>query len=278
MKKIIFPGIIFMSFFIISPCFGADETVTTAGKPLTIKEFVGTENACLMPTMFPNFYKDVSENPTCADYLMDGEKGEVANEHNGEGKNRWTTTRIEGTYTPRKEGASCSLSSTLLKQNEYQPIPGLSGSVNLAQDYRNITKIFFTWTVRVEGYQVLVKVWPSICHPHHGNSYQRFPAGPLKTQLYVKGTKYASPFNDGFAPVGQIAEMTVPSAGIGMVSNPGDPTITGSYVLLPDDFVDGKLPEGGVEFQVRWYNETSMNIKSPAKQRNLIVTIFPVTN
>lgn len=173
-----------------------------------------------------------------------------------------------------------------LDENEYQLIPGLTGTIKSSKGYRNITKILFTWTVRLEGYKRLLAVWPFLCHPHHGTSYQSFPAGPLKTRLYVRSRASGNGVKDAdaedyvvneFVPVGQIAEMTVPSAGKGKVSNPGDPTLTGSYALLPSDFVAGRVPPE-VDFEVRWYNETSMRIRSPGKQRNLIVTVFPVTS
>ena len=274
MKRIFFSGMIFMSLFIISSGFGADETVTSPGKVLTVEEWTGTDDAYLGPTMFPNFYRDVSENPRCADYLMDGDTDTRPDWNNGTGKDRWTPTRSIGKYVPTKEEAS----TEKLEKGEYQGIPGLLGTVKPAKGYRKTTKILFTWTVRLEGYNEPLAVWPFICDPHHGTSYQEFPPGSLKTQLYVKGTKYQSPFDDGYAQVGQIAEMTVPSSGKGTTfSNSSDPTITGSYALLPSDFVGGRIPLE-VVFEIRWYNETSMKLKSPGKQRNVIATVFPVTS
>lgn len=333
-----------MSFFIISWCFGADKTVTTAGKPLTVEEFPGEDDAhddaYLEPTMFPNFYEDSSDdNPTCADYLMDGDTDPKLNKNNGTGKDRWTTTNVtaknaggfypyqvtiskknkdsslivngdlnysncakskrtcngsgycKNVYFPCKEGeynpdGSPQPSTEDLVEGDYQPIPGLSGTVKPAKGYRNITKIFVTWTVRLEGSARLVAVWPFICKAHHGTSSQKFPAGQLKTRLYVKSTTSGNGVKnadtgyfveDEYVPVGQIAEMTVPSAGQGKVTNSGDPTITGSYALLPSDFANERVPPK-VHFEVRWYNETSMRIKSPKNQRNLVVTVFPVTD
>lgn len=324
MKKVNLSGIFFMSLFMISYGFAADETVTTAGKPLTIEEFTGADDAYLEPTMFPNFYNDDSENTGCATTDITGQCNNVSE------KDRWTSTSVvagakwahdrfpydcagctdsgednysncaqskrscDGSgncvnvYFPCKENGynngSPEPSYDDLHKGEYQDIPGLSGTVQPAKGYRNVTKVFLTWTVRVEGSGRLTAVWPFICHPHHGASYQEFPAGPLKTQLYVKGVKYTYPTDgsvynpdDGYIPVGQIAEMTVPSAKEGKLNNPGDPTITGSYVLTPSDFAGGRIPKE-VDFAVRWYNKTSMRIKSPANQRNLIVSVFPITD
>lgn len=338
MKIIFFAGIILLSLFVTNRGLEADETVTSPGKALTVEEFTGTDDAYLEPTMFPNFYRDASDKPSCADYLMKGDTDPKPDRNNGTGKDRWASTlvncgsycggrspyRVSGNafkdcdvevdgrcnysnsnkacsgstcrdiYEPRKEsaagwnadGSPIEASTERLEKGEYQGIPGLRGTVKPAEGYRNITKILFTWTVRLEGHSRTLAVWPFICHPHHGTSYQEFPPGPLKTRLYVKseasdnGVKDAdtgSYVEDVFVPVGQVAEMTVPSAGKGKISNPGDPTITGSYALLPSDFAKGKIPPE-VYFEVRWYNETSMRIRSPGKQRNLIATVFPVTN
>lgn len=335
MKIIFFSGIIFISAFGAGRGFGADEAVTSAGKPLAVEEFIGKKDAYLEPTMFPKFYDDSAKDkyPECWSAL-----------EGLSGKDRWTRrSTAGGGWTVNKAPYSCTKSNSCknasvvlpnnklnysncsdkvrscdssgncvneyfpceelkedayyddgapkessedLDENEYQLIPGLAGTIKSSKGYQNITKILLTWTVRVEGYKRLLAVWPFLCHPHHGTSYQSFPAGQLKTRLYVRskasgnGVKDADTKlyeEDKFVPVGQIAEMTVPSAGKGKVSNIGDPTITGSYALSPSDFSEGRVsPE--IDFEVRWYNETSMRIKSPANQRNLIATVFPVTN
>jgi len=340
MKKIIFSGVIFMSLFVISCCFGADETVASPGKPLTVEEFTGKKDAYLEPTMFPRFY----------DYV-DGGVGDTTSEciYALSKKNRWTSvetvevgiwghnsypyqdqagvdlgTRINidcslkigddcnysngarykgeelfrgcdencsNIYKPCKENGweadgLPKESEQDLAEGEYQAIPGLSGIVETTKGYRNITKILFTWTVRLEASSRILAVWPYLCSPFHATVSQEFLAGPLKTRLYAKSSVSGNGIKNAdtgsyvvneYVPLGQVAEMTVPSSGKGMVRNIGDPTITGSYVLLPTDFAEGRVPEE-VYFEVRWYNETSMRIKSPKNQRNLVVTVFPITD
>ncbi len=330
MKKIIFSGGFFISFFIISYCFGADEAITTAGKPLTVEEFTGTRDAYLEPTIFPDFYDDESDSYGCGQTIksislqsrwmsMDVSAGakwaayrypyrctstdwcDRSSVELSPGVNNYSNCAqivrscdgngfCKDVYKPCKEpeeynsNGSPMESDQDLAEGEYQLIPGLEGTIKPAKGYRNITKMLFTWTVRVEGYKRLLMVWPFLCRGHHGTSYQEFPEGQLKTRLYVRsnvvdnGLKNNDDIDqDGYVPVGLIAEMTVPSAGRDKIGNISDPTITGSYVLLPTDFERNKIPSQ-VDFQVRWYNETSMRIKSPANQRNTVVTVFPVTD
>lgn len=54
---------------------------------------------------------------------------------------------------------------------------------------------------------------------------------------------------------------------------PGDPTHTGSYLITPADY-DGLLP-AALDLEIRWINETSQQITSPAKMRSMIVTLMP---
>ncbi|MEK6563929.1 MAG: hypothetical protein AABZ65_02740 [Candidatus Omnitrophota bacterium] len=326
MKKIFFSGMIFISFFLVRCGFGADETVTTPGKALTIQEFIGKKDAYLEPTMFPKFYNYVDgglgETSKCIDEWSEKDRwtpistaggiwaaySNPYEDKTGESQKQFLNTdcslkvgiycnysncarakrtcdsegKCQDIYKPCKENGwdtdgVPNESTEDLDEGEYQAISGLSGNVQLYAGYRNITKVLFSWTVRLEASSRILAVFPYLCSPFHATVDEEFPAGPLKTQLYVKGTRYPSPFNDGYAPVGQIAEMTVPSSGKGGVRNIGDPTITGSYVLVPADFATERVPLS-VDFEVRWYNETSMRIKSPKNQRNLVVTVFPVTS
>lgn len=205
----------------------------------------------------------------------------------------------EDTYRPCKQGyyngSAFTYSAKDLEEGEYQYIPGLpvtpnssgeAGEVSIAsiKGYRGINKMLFTWNVRVEGTGRELQVWPFICHPHHGTSYQKFLPGQLKTRLYVKSTASGNGVKNTdksyivgeYVPVGISAEITMPKVKSTSVTNPGDPTITGGYLLTKDDFEQGKFPPE-VYFQVRWYNDSCVFVKSPKGQRNVVVTIFPVT-
>jgi len=178
-------------------------------------------------------------------------------------------------------------------------------SIDMPKGYRNIAKVLFTWTVRVEGYVPTdykrsngdktrgIAVWPLLCHPWHGRIKQEFAGGQVSTQLYIKATSSKATSSvvaknadaDGWAPLEPTADMTVPPAdGVTIVDvyEPGDPTITGSRVVTKDDFepdADGniRLPET-ITFKLMWKNETSLVVKSLADQRNVVVTLMPVTN
>ena len=281
--------------------------------PSTYEQKNALKNAYLEPTLYPEFYKDISESPDCGKNLS--------------GKSRWTSTTGETGHSGAQDadtayyescGTDCLSSDCnsnrcdfsgckkgtrkctsgggcynvyfpctqdgeddLDVDNPYQVVPGLKGDITIPKGYLQTSKVLFTWTVRVIGYKKTLAVWPFLCADHHGTSYQRFPAGPAKTRLYVKGrstnkVKGAVAADDDYAALGQEAQLTIPSAGTSSISNPGDPTISGSFLLTKDDFEDGNLPTK-IEYQVRWYNQSSMRVMALKEQRNLVVMVIPVT-
>ncbi len=181
-------------------------------------------------------------------------------------------------------------------KDDYYDLDGLSGSLEIDSGYKELGKALFTWTVRVEGNIPEdcdhaggarikgISVWPVLCHPWHGKSYQRYDGGQVKTQLYVKGVKetdadgeYKPKDKEDYIAVGEPVEMTVPLINSKVTVGSGsDPTLTGSYVLIPGDFSSGAFPDK-IEYKLKWANHTALRLKSPAEQRNLVVTLMPLT-
>lgn len=169
--------------------------------------------------------------------------------------------------------------------DDYYDLEDLFGEIEVDPGYANMGKILFSWTVRVEGnipedcdhYNGVnlngLSVWPVLCHPWHGKSYQEFAGGQVKTQLYVLGLKT----KDEYAAVGEPVEMTVPLIKSKVTVGSGsDPTLTGSYVLTPGDFSSGEFPDT-IKYRLKWANHTALRIKSPKKQRSLVATVMPLT-
>ncbi|MDO8749109.1 MAG: hypothetical protein Q7J72_08370 [Candidatus Omnitrophota bacterium] len=173
-------------------------------------------------------------------------------------------------------------------------------SINIPAGYRNIAKVLFTWTVRVVGNRPNecsrnggkelngLAIWPLLCHPwHNGKITQDFSGGQVQTQLYIKGSgtiiaKNADSDSAGWAPLDFIASMTVPAGPPGVVNEPGDPTITGSYIVTKDDFLNsitGKntLPPI-IYFKLMWHNDSPLVVESLANQRNVVAMLMPITD
>lgn len=182
-------------------------------------------------------------------------------------------------------------------EDEYYGLAGLSGEVKIDPGYETQGKILFSWTVRVEGFNPEdvdhytgekvngIAVWPVLCERWRGTSHQDYGSGQVKTQLYVLGVKTEDgkpeyEDEDGYAAVGEPVEMTIPAPKdkVSVVSHmpPPDPTLTGSFLLKPGDFPDAKLPSV-IYYRLKWSNRSAVRIKSPEDQRNLVVTIMPVT-
>ena len=309
MKRKFFFGIIFMSVFVISRVFGADEAVTNASKPLTVEEFIGDTDVYLAPTMFPEFKNGTTkDNTSCLSYLkgtVSGKKrsdlvsgGKLSTGVSSNKNCKYYSSFDDATGKYDKKSAGCG--KIECGKEDYSVLELNSDnmhSIDMPKGYRNITKVLFTWTVRIEGYAPTdykrfngdktrgIAIWPLLCHPWHGSIRQEFNGGQVSTQLYMKGTSSVVAKNadtDGWAQLEPTADMTIPPVDGVTVYEPSDPTITGSRVVTKDDFeLDAKgknrLPET-ITFKLMWKNETSLVVKSPAEQRNVVVTLMPVTN
>lgn len=205
-----------------------------------VYQFLGQAQTALGATRYPEFFKYSSDNPSCGEYLK---------RHYPNGK---------------------SLAPLPGKQlNSYTIIPGLAGSIDIPDEYRRTAKVLVTWSVRCEGFKGgAYTIWPALCSPWHGTSWQRFVGGDVKTRLYVNGN-----------PKGDPHVLTVPTGGSGtntvVTHQAHDPTLTGSQLITAEDFEGNMLPTT-LNLQVRWYNDTCMRIVSPANMRNMIVTLIPV--
>ncbi len=148
----------------------------------------------------------------------------------------------------------------------YTVIPELQKlGFRLADKYKNSSKMLITWIVRIEGRATeTYNPWPSLCNPWHGTSQQRFRGGQVHTRLYVNGKQ-----------LGSEAIISIPDAGTANMSNPSDPTLTGSHLLSKEDF-GGAFPDK-MDIEIRWYNDTCMRITSPVKMRSLNITTVPIT-
>lgn len=170
-------------------------------------------------------------------------------------------------------------------EDDYYDLEDLAGEVEINPGYEESAKALFSWIVRVEGNIPKdcnhkdktnvngISIWPVLCHPWHGTNYQDYEGGQVKTQLYIKGINGGS----DYIAVGDPVEMTVPPTGKSKVKivTVSDPTLTGSYVAKPGDF-GGSLPNK-IEYKLKWANHTALRIKSPKGQRNMVVTLMPLT-
>jgi len=270
----------------------------------------GDKDAYIGPEYFPKFYKSVGED-ACETTLkeLSGTKMSETIDDNGfliERGNFWPSKNCK--YSCHRDTATgecnqqnnCSGNGIDIEsrkglsvgEDDYYDLEGLSGEIEISPGYEESAKALFTWTVRVEGSipkdsdhrkggRLLsgISVWPALCHPWHGTSYQDYEGGQVKTQLYIKDASGGGAADeDNYAAVGEPVEMTVPPTGKSKVAitTVSDPTLTGSYAVKPSDFVSGALPNK-IEYRLKWANHTALRIKSPGKQRDLVATVMPLT-
>jgi len=235
------------------------ETQDTITQPATaipvLKQAIGLKDTFMGATRYPTFTKAepmYDMDYACRDFLM-------------------TKPGINNAKLPKN----------LIAQDDFEAVDGLVIK-NLAIEAANrgTAKLLVTWTVRVEGEAIAPSgcefqktggydVWKCICKPKgmnwHGETTQVFKGGQVKSRLFINGKDTENE-----------ASLTLPDAIASAVTQIYDPTITGSF-LLTKDFFGGAFPKKIDRIEVKWYNDTSLRIKSPANQRSLIIKIMPVT-
>ncbi|HQJ16245.1 MAG TPA: hypothetical protein PLJ26_07145, partial [Candidatus Omnitrophota bacterium] len=141
------------------------------------------------------------------------------------------------------------------------------------KNFNRTARLLITWTVRIEGFSKDYSINPEFCGNWYGSLTTKFPSGEVKTALYIDGQQ-AGPEVIMQVPAGQdiVAREKRPPSGSGF-----DPTLVGTYVLTADNFPGKKFPEKIGLIEIRWKNETSMDIVSPKGMRNMIINMMPVT-
>lgn len=262
--------LILVSCVVVLAKVNSDNTSLPASAKPQILSVTGTTDAYMGPTRFPVFQNAVGDNPTCAAKLMklypDGS----------------SFAPLPANYNPQKD---------------YETVDGLViENLAIPAANRATTKMQVSWTIRVEGDQPVVsdpncrgsckdasgkyvepcpnplatpgyRIFPCICPTGwHGTTDQFFKGGPANSRLYINGVA-----------VGNIASMTVPDGITAHVVQKYDPTISGSF-LITKDYFGGAFPDKISKLEIKWYNDTSMRIKSPANTRMIVVTVMPVTS
>lgn len=139
----------------------------------------------------------------------------------------------------------------------------------IPEGYRETANIVVSWILRVEGSPGhCPNPWTELgCNPYHGSNTCSFPNGEVRSRLYVDGKAIAQDLD---------AVMTIPGLGTSVtVNNPSDPTHTGSAVVTPKFFSNGKFP-AKVRLEVKWRNDSSMSVVSNIEQHSMEVMFIPI--
>lgn len=246
-------AVVFMMAPVLSYAAGEAASIPVTGAPVIV-QVVGEARATLGPARYPSFYHYSSDNPTCGEYLK-AAYNDPQPDTNGVADTGLSNAPIWLKGTMGQGGA---MGSNL----GYQTV--LSKVVEIPAQSRKSARVLVAWTVRVEASASTIRVWPALCHPWHGQSDQDFSGGVVRTHLFVNGQEK-----------GQDATMTVPESAANTDINISDPTISGTYLLRASDFADGMFP-ATLTLEIKWMNETSMSLASPAKMRSMIVTMMPL--
>ncbi len=133
-------------------------------------------------------------------------------------------------------------------------------------DYMNSAKISVLYQVRLEG-EIFVHgmIRPHanwFCDGFTGKSWQSFEKGQAYIRLFVNGQPY-----------GSATVMTIPRGGVSTIDYKVDPTIGGDFVL--EGPFNVAPYNGKVIVELKVYNDTCMNLNSPAETSNIIFEVSP---
>lgn len=267
MKRVIFGVSLGFALLLAASYVFAETPVTMPASPIpALLELMGTTGQTIEPALYPEFYDYKGDNPACGEYLKNPY---VEGQETGFSlAPRWEKSKFE-TTKPAKEPS-------------FVPLEGLTKSdlsSVLPANYRETSKLLFTWTVRIEAEPQRAVPIRSLCGGKwNGTSYQHFAAGQIKTQLYI---------ND--EPIGNPAMMTIPDFGnVAITELPPppppppprkhDPTLTGSCLVTKEEksFAGGGFPKK-MKVEIRWKNASCMKLKAVANMRNLIIAVVPIT-
>lgn len=245
-----------------------------------VTEIVGETEATFPATIYPKFLSSTSNNAECDSYLM-GEftvSGDLAEDACTE------SCVAEGGLSgaPLWYASSMGDGSVGISANPgWQTLEGLSTTLEIPEEYRGNSTLLITWTAQIDGVAPDIafpqdpgySINPELCGDWVGEASQEFAEAPAMTRLTIGGEAK------------ETAELTIPTSGTVTVSEtgsddpdppPSDPTVTGSFSLSAADFEGGQFPET-LDIAIEWYNYTSMKLVSPAGQRNMILTLEPIT-
>jgi hypothetical protein len=228
----------------------------TTQRPAVMQIIGSNADAKLGPALYPSFTNFTeSSNAPCQQYLE--QKLSLAP--------ICTRSQLGSGFV----GGTCT--------QDFSPIEGLK-ITNLAvpEAYRTSAKILIAWTVRIEGYSKGYSITPEFCSNWSGTLTERFPKGKVKTALYVDGKMYGHEIimepPEASMRFAEDAPPPPPSSGFN-----SDPTLIGTYVLKASDMPGGKFPAMLKLIEIRWKNETSMDIVSPKNMRTILLNFLPVT-
>ncbi|MBN1912906.1 MAG: hypothetical protein JW788_00745 [Candidatus Omnitrophica bacterium] len=140
----------------------------------------------------------------------------------------------------------------------------LKKNYSIPADYRKTSTLVVSWVLRVVGQSASCpNPWPRFCKPFHGRYNCSYPAGEVRSRLFINGN-----------PVGQEAVMTVPGTDSKGGVNVSDPTNTGSAVIDASLF-GGTFPET-VNIEVRWRNDSAMKVSSAVKEHSMEIMFLPL--
>jgi hypothetical protein len=299
----------FIVFFFIGLCvFAVPVRAQTmqANMPAQTVTAAGECEITQPPARYPLFTAaDIFWNKSCGAYL-------AARNIDGQAIGGVATMGIS--LAPIHLKSSYASLATIGPAAAYTDVTGLQiVSYTIPKEYLTSAKLVVSWTMQVfnrsptaseqvDDIQTRLcpgaptsrtdpSLFPSQSYTQTYMLHRNFPGGfQVRTRLFVKPTFGTAGPKGGEFSVSMPATEPLTTTKVIRITgtkqpdpppqsfrgNSCDPTVTGSVVLQPSDF-GGRFPDM-VTLTVQWLNDTPQTVFSPAKSRQMTVTIVPLNS
>ncbi|HOW42909.1 MAG TPA: hypothetical protein P5110_06580 [Candidatus Omnitrophota bacterium] len=264
--------------------------------------FVAENEAQVPAARYPKFAEFSGDNPNCEAYLQTDYSGS-GDEADGIAQNGLSQAPLNLRSKMGSGSATGSKMQFVSISEQGSNKPFAVDNYQIPAEYRKTAKLLISWTVRIEGWETPgMNISPGLCSNWYGTSIQEFPANDVKLGLFItdhnqevrKGAEGSLTIPPG--PPQEIIQVPPPPPSPNVPSNDGssqpansdwgpnngappfdlsDPVISGSYLLSPSDFENGEFPEVIRRIEIKWQNQTSQILVSPAKMRTLTIMLMP---
>jgi len=243
----------------------AAETATMKANPApsVLNVEMNTNTYALEAVKYPDItisnYYDTTEG--CATFL-----GQVSNTNIRNNPLGFEQFRL---YEPYRSKPSLAYYYT----NEMSKVRG--GKLDLEDMYQEVhidypltSKVLVTWTIRVEGECETYLIGHNFCDIFKGDIDVSCRKDNVKSYLFVNGAQMGPAYTIEMPPTRNKTHQV-------------DPTLTGSYLIKPENFSKNASGEyempAVLKLQIKWENFTSMRITCPSGMRSMIVHVMPIT-
>ncbi|HOW42936.1 MAG TPA: hypothetical protein P5110_06180 [Candidatus Omnitrophota bacterium] len=244
-----------------------DTAQMTANLTPQVKEITGKSRIELDEARYPHFKSfEAGTQPECEEYLAAKHEGKVEN-----------GTATDGlSLAPIHLKSKFSGKAAQESEADFVPVEEFKYKLAIPKEYRKTAKVIVTWTMEVFGNSpAAMEIENKLCEgAWYGTSIQAFPEGYSVISRCIVNSDMKNPKGEAKISMPPGEERTHVSTPPPPPSPPCEPVMTGSALIMPDDY-NGELPASLI-IEIYWKNDSPLTVFSPANSRQMTITLMPL--